>query len=65
MNTLRMEILADNLTQIAREGNVIKKGREALTIYKDFISESKKLIIEMGPSFKEFDEKIQAIVQNG
>jgi len=63
MNTLRMEILANNLMQIAREGNVIKKGREALIVYKDFITEIKNLIIEMEPSFKEFNEKIQVIMQ--
>lgn len=63
MNTLRMEILANNLMQIAREGNVIKKGREALIVYKDFITEIKNLTMEMEPSFKEFNEKIQVLMQ--
>lgn len=63
MNTLRIELLASNLTQIAREGNIIKKGREALKGYKDFITEVKNLAMEIEPSFKEFDEKMQAIYE--
>lgn len=58
MNTLQVELLSNSLEHIAREENVVKKGREAVKGYNEFIAEAKKLIIEIEPYFEEFSEKI-------
>ncbi len=61
MNTLQVEILSSSLRKIAREENIIKKGREAHARYKDFIADTKDLIMEIEPLFLEFSQKIQGL----
>ncbi|MEA4848936.1 MAG: 6-hydroxymethylpterin diphosphokinase MptE-like protein [Clostridiaceae bacterium] len=58
MNTLQVELLTSALEYIAREENVVRKGRKAVKGYNEFIDEIKSVIIGIEPYFKDFSEGI-------
>jgi len=64
-DTLQMELLSSGLNRIAREENIIKRGKAALNSYKEFLEDTKALIKEIEPYFQEFSEKIQSIESSG
>lgn len=63
MNSLQVELIAKGLAKIAKEDDLIKKGKQALKEYKEFVTDVKRLIKEVEPYFQKFDEKLQNIAE--
>lgn len=62
-NGLQVELLSKSMESVARETNIVKKGRDAAKLYREFVDDAKSLIKEIEPYFQEFDAKIQGLYE--